>query len=159
MRGIEHINAVGRKLAKGGIFLCYHNHAQEFRRFPNGKRGMDVLFDNMDTTGAHFLLDTHWVQAGGADIIEWIQKCKGRLQYLHMKDYRIGPVNYTTIIEHVEKEFAEVGDGNLPWQLIVDTGLAVGVKAFIVEQDFNYGADPFENCAKSYKTLKACGLN
>jgi sugar phosphate isomerase/epimerase len=158
MKAAERINAAGRELAKEGVFLGYHNHAQEFRRFPNGKTGIDVLFDNFDPSAVHFTLDTHWVQAGGGDVLWWIKRCEGRMFYLHVKDYRIAPANFNTGIGDADKQFAQIGDGNLPWPQIVETGLAAGVKAFIVEQDFTYGEDPFDCAAASYATLKACGL-
>jgi len=158
MRAIEMMNKMGQELSKGGVWLCYHNHAQEFRRFANGKRGIDLLYENLDPSGVHFLLDTHWLQSGGADILEWIEKCSDRMQYLHVKDYRIAPANYNTGIGEVDKQFAQIGSGALPWQEIIDTGLRCGVKAFIVEQDKVYDEDPFDCAAESYRTLKACGL-
>ena len=158
MKAIEEMNAVGRNLSKDGVYLAYHNHAQEFRRFANGKTGMDLLYENLDPSAVHFLLDTHWVQAGGADVIEWIKKCSDRMQYLHVKDYRIKSINYDTIVETHDKQFSQIGDGNLPWELIIETGLACGIKAFIVEQDDTYGQDPFECVAQSYKKLRECGL-
>ena len=30
------------------------------------------------------------------------------------------------------KLFAEIGEGNLPWQQIVDTALSIGVKWFVI---------------------------
>lgn len=159
MRAIDMINEAGRKLSQGGIYISYHNHAQEFRKFSCGKRGIDLLYENFDPNYVHFLLDTHWLQAGGADILQWIEKCKGRIQYLHVKDYRIAPANYNTGIGEVDKQFAQIGDGALPWQAIIDTGIANGIKAFIVEQDKVYDEDPFDCAAQSYATLKACGLH
>ena len=159
MRAIEMINEAGRKLSKGGCFISYHNHAQEFRKFKNGKRGIDLLFENLDPSGVHFLLDTHWLQSGGADVLEWIEKAQGRMQYLHVKDYRIATGNYNTGIGDVDKQFSQIGDGNLPWQEIIDTGLRCGVKAFIVEQDNCYDEDCFDCARQSYETLKACGLH
>ena len=158
MKFIERVNAAGRVLAKDGVFIGYHNHSQEFRRFPNGKMGMDLLFDGFDPDAVHFMLDTHWVQAGGGDVLWWLDRCKGRIQYLHCKDYRIAPANYNSNIGGVDKQFAQVGDGNLPWQEIIDKSLEIGIKAFIVEQDYTYGEDPFDCAAASYATLKACGL-
>jgi len=158
MRFIDRINAVGKVLAKEGLFVGYHNHSQEFRKFSNGKMGMDLLFDGFSTEGVHFMLDTHWVQAGGGDVLWWLERCKGRMGYLHCKDYRIAPVNFNSDIGGVEKQFAQVGAGNLPWQQIVDKALELGVKAFIVEQDFTYGEDPYDCAATSFATLKACGL-
>jgi sugar phosphate isomerase/epimerase len=157
-RFIERVNKAGRALATNGVFIGYHNHAQEFRRFPNGKVGMDALYDGFDPGAVHFLLDTHWVQAGGGDILWWLERCKGRIRYLHCKDYRIAPAGYTTGIGETQKQFAQIGEGSMPWKLIVDKALDVGVKAFIVEQDFTYDEDPYDCAADSYKTLTACGL-
>ena len=159
MRAIDRTNAVGRSLQRDGVVLGYHNHAQEFRRFPNGIMGMDLLFDNLDPDTVHFILDTHWVQAGGGDILWWIERCKGRMRYLHAKDYRIAPANCDTGIGDAVKQFAQVGGGNLPWQTIVDTATDAGVRAFIVEQDYTYGEDPFDCAATSYATLRSCGLH
>jgi len=159
MKFIERVNTIGRVLAKDGLRIGYHNHAQEFRKFPNGKMGMDLLFDGFDPQAVQFLLDTHWVHSGGGDILWWLERCKGRISYLHVKDYRIAPANYTHDIGQTNKQFAQIGKGNLPWQLIVDKAKEVGVKAFIVEQDFTYGEDPYDCAATSFATLKACGLN
>jgi sugar phosphate isomerase/epimerase len=158
MAAIKLMNEVGQKLAKGGVYLSYHNHAQEFRRFKNSKTGMDILYENLDPNVVHFILDTHWIQAGGGDVIQWIEKSKDRMQYIHVKDYRIGPANYFTGIGYVDKQFAEVGEGNLPWPLIVKTCLQQNIKAFIVEQDFSYGEDSFECASISYQNLISFGL-
>jgi sugar phosphate isomerase/epimerase len=159
MKAVDLINSVGHVLSKEGIYLAYHNHAQEFRRFNNGKRGMDILFENFDPSAVHFLLDTHWLQSGGADILEWLDKCRGRIQYLHVKDYRIAPANYDTGIGDTDKQFAQIGDGALPWRLIIDRALEIGIKAFIVEQDRCYDIDPFDCAAQSFAALKSYGLS
>lgn len=159
MRAVEMINAAARTLVKEGVYLSYHNHAQEFRRFSNGKRGIDILFENLDPRAARFLLDTHWVQAGGADILEWMEKCRGRMKNLHVKDYRIAPANYETGIGDTGKQFAQIGDGNLPWRLIIDKGREIGIRSYIVEQDRSYDEDPFDCAAQSFRTLQGLGLN
>jgi sugar phosphate isomerase/epimerase len=159
MRAVDMINAAARNLVKEGVYLSYHNHAQEFRRFSNGKRGIDVLFENFDSSAVRFLLDTHWLQAGGADILEWMEKCRGRMKNLHVKDYRIAPANYETGIGDTDKQFAQIGDGNLPWPLIIGKGREIGIRAYIVEQDRSYDEDPFDCAAQSFRTLKGLGLN
>lgn len=158
LRGAERISNAARALKAAGIYLGYHNHAQEFRKFPNGRIGMDVLFDAFDPDAVHFLPDTHWVHAGGGDILNWLEKLKNRIAYLHVKDYRIAPANYLTGIGEADKQFAQIGGGNLPWREIVDAALRVGVRSFIVEQDFTYDEDPFDCVAESYATLKGLGL-
>jgi sugar phosphate isomerase/epimerase len=159
MQAVELINGVGRTLAKEGVYISYHNHAQEFRRFSNGQRGIDLLFENFDPAAVRFLLDTHWIQAGGGDILEWMEKCRGRIQHLHVKDYRIAPANYETGIGDTDKQFSQIGGGNLPWPLIIEKGLDLGIKAFIVEQDKSYDEDPFDCAAQSFAALKKLGLS
>jgi hypothetical protein len=46
----------------------------------------------------------------------------------------------------------------LPWELIIQKGLEIGVEAFIVEQDKCYDEDPFDCAAQSYRKLKSLGL-
>jgi sugar phosphate isomerase/epimerase len=157
-RGVELINAAGRVLAGEGVYLSYHNHAQEFRRFSNGKRGIDLLFEGFDPEAVGFLPDTHWLQAGGADILEWMEKFRGRMRSLHVKDYRIAPANYETGIGETDKQFAPVGGGNLPWEQILAKGHELGIRAYIVEQDRSYGEDPFDCAAQSFRTLRSLGL-
>lgn len=158
MQGIEMINKNAQILKKEGIFLSYHNHAQEFRRFSNGKRGIDLMFENFDYSAMRFLPDTHWLQSGGADILDWMEKLKGKMKHLHVKDYRLAPANYDTSIGAVEKQFSQVGDGQLPWDLIIQKGLELGIEAFIVEQDKCYDEDPFDCAAQSFRKLKSLGL-
>ena len=158
MQGIEMLNKGAQVFKKEGIFISYHNHAQEFRKFSNGKRGMDLLFENFDYSVMRFLLDTHWLQSGGADILEWMEKCRGKIKNLHVKDYRLAPANYDTSIGAVDKQFSQIGDGQLPWELIIEKGLDLGIQAFIVEQDNSYDEDPFDCAAQSYRKLKSLGL-
>ena len=159
MEFIDRVNKVGSMLSREGIFIGYHNHAQEFRRFPNGRMGMDLLFNGFNFQAVHFILDTHWVQAGGGDILWWLERCKGNIKYLHCKDYRIAPANYKTVCGKAEKQFSQIGEGNLPWRLIIDKAQDAGVKAFIVEQDYTYNEDPYDCAATSYATLKSYGLS
>jgi len=159
MKGIDLFNTAARVLIKEGIYLSFHNHAQEFRKFNNGKRAIDLMFENFDPKASRFLLDTHWIQSGGGDIFQWMEKCKGRMKFLHVKDYRIAPANYNTNIGTVDKQFTQIGDGQLPWDLIIKKGLEVGIEAFIVEQDFTYDDEPFDCMAQSFAKLKSLGLN
>ena len=158
MKGIEMLNKGAQVYKKEGIYISYHNHAQEFRKFNNGKRGIDLMFENFDYSCMRFLLDTHWVHSGGGDILEWLEKCKGKIKNLHVKDYRLAPANYDTSIGAVDKQFSQIGDGQLPWELIVPKALEVGIQAFIVEQDNCYDEEPFDCAAQSYRKLKSLGL-
>ena len=88
------------------------------------------------------------MQHGGGDVREWIEKCKGRVDILHLKDMAKcdgnEPAQYIT----------EIGNGNLYWEGIIETAIRTGVKHFVVEQDTCPG-DPFESLKKSSDYLHA----
>lgn len=154
---VKEFNMLAKKFADNGIDLMYHNHAQEFRRFKSGKRGIDIIFEGFDPLYTKFMLDTHWVHSGGDDVLKWIKKCEGRMHTLHCKDYMIDPDPSITDLGLAPKLFAEIGEGNLPWQQIVDTALSIGVKWFVIEQDFSR-RNPFDSLAISIKGLQNVGL-
>jgi len=54
-------------------------------------------------------------------------------------------------------QFAEVGEGNLDFQSIIDQSLSSGAKYLLVEQDNQYGRDPFDCLATSRDNLIALG--
>ena len=97
------------------------------------------------------------MHSGGDDVLKWIEKCKGRMHTLHCKDYMIDPDPSITDLGLAPKLFAEIGEGNLPWQQIVDTALSIGVKWFVIEQDFSR-RNPFDSLAISIKGLQNVGL-
>jgi sugar phosphate isomerase/epimerase len=147
------LNRACELAAKEGCKLGYHNHALEFRSF-GGITGMDILLAETDSR-IEFILDTHWLAAGGVNPADWIRRVRGRMSLIHFKDYAIGsgPEN----IGHVAKEFAEVGQGNLDWHEIAKACRETGVAQFAVEQD-TCRLDPFTSLEISYKFMKGLGL-
>lgn len=161
---VTRADAMAEKLKEHGIELYYHNHHIEFQKF-DGKYLLDIIRDTTKHMG--FELDVHWVQRGGENPVEYIKKYKNRVTLLHLKDYRIGelklpegkfdPVTFMQAFTGTV-QFAEVGEGNLPMKEIIETGLACGSKYFLIEQDDQYGRDPFDCLATSMANLKAMGF-
>lgn len=135
---------IARKFADEGLKLVYHNHAFEFEKF-RGKTGLEIIFDESDPEVFGFEIDTYWVQAGGADPVEWIKKVQGRMEVIHLKDMAI---------KERKQIYAEIGEGNLNWPKILKACDDIGVKWYCVEQDICPG-DPFESLAISFNNLKA----
>ena len=146
---IAKANVVGEKVAKAGGRFTYHNHSHEFLKFPNGKRGMDMLVEGLDPETTSFVLDTYWVQHGGGDVRHWIEKLSGRIDILHLKDMQVTKDAETGAIVH---SFTEIGNGNLYWEGIIDQAVKSGVKYYVVEQDICPG-DPFESLKISSEYL------
>jgi len=129
---IEKANKVAANCAKHGMKFTYHNHSFEFMRLANGKRPIDMLVEGLDPENTSFVLDTYWVQHGGGDVRAWIEKLAGRIDILHLKDMQRLP----HFKEGTGYQFyTEVGNGNMDWDLIIETAEKAGVKYFIVEQD------------------------
>lgn len=151
---VQKADEMAERLAEHGIDLYYHNHHVEFMKF-NGVYLMDIIRENTKRLG--FELDVHWIQRGGENPVAYIRKFAGRIRLLHLKDYRIGnitmpdgkfdPEIFSKAFANIV-QFAEVGEGNLPMKEIIDTGLACGSEYFLIEQDDQYGRDPFD-CLKT----------
>ncbi|MFW5986381.1 MAG: sugar phosphate isomerase/epimerase family protein [Halanaerobiales bacterium] len=141
-------NEIARKLKENDLQFIYHNHNFEFVRF-DGKTGMEILFEETDLDVFDFEIDTYWVQAGGADPVEWITKTAGRMDVIHFKDM-VMDVDQGQIM-------AEVGEGNLNWDGILQACEDIGVRWACVEQDVCQ-RHPFESLAISLENLKEMGL-
>jgi len=132
---IAEANALAAKIAPHGFKFTYHNHSHEFLRFENGKSEMEMLVEGLDAKNTSFVLDTYWLQHGGADVRYWIEKLAGRVDILHLKDMARGPEG---------PMITEIGHGNLWWDGILKTAEETGVKYYVVEEDTCPG-DPFES--------------
>jgi sugar phosphate isomerase/epimerase len=144
----KEFSEIGRKLNDAGLKFIYHNHEFEFVKF-DGKTGMDILFEESDPKVFDFEIDLHWVQAGGADPVEWIRKVGGRMKVVHLKDW--------AVTAERERRFAEVGEGNMNYPAILKACDEIGVEWGAVEQDQCYGRDPFESLAISLRNLNKLG--
>lgn len=141
---VKVFSEIGRRLSDSGLHLVYHNHCFEFERF-DGTVGMDVLLDGAGPQTYTLELDTYWVQAGGANPVEWIAKASGRLKVIHLKDMAVN--GWTPV-------FAEVGQGNFNWPAIIDACRQSGVEWYVVEQD-TCQRDPFESLGMSRHHLQS----
>lgn len=130
--------------AAGGK-LYYHNHAVEFKKV-NGKRNIDVILEKFSPDELGIIMDTYWVQKGGADPIEWLYKLEGRVDAVHYKDM------------FWNGDMAPIGEGNMNFEGIIAASEKVGVEHILVEQDNCNGEDPFDCLARSYKYLTSLGL-
>jgi sugar phosphate isomerase/epimerase len=124
--------------------FSYHNHNHELTRF-GGNTWLATVLEGSAGSSLNFEIDTYWIQAGGGDPVEWIRRCSGRIPLLHVKDMIVTPER--------EQRFAPVGDGNLEWEKIFAVAETAGVQWYLVEEDTFYGADPFEDVARSSRFL------
>ena len=155
------LNSYGKRLNELGLKLFYHNHHVEFAKTDDGKYYMDLLIENSDPDYVGFELDVHWLHRAGQDPVEWIQKLEGRVELVHLKDYRIAIPEVKSFAD-IDKfmncvEFAEIGEGNLDFKRIIAACERSAVQYMPIEQDMTYGRDPFESLQISMDNLKKLG--
>ena len=147
MRFIEQFNAAAKIYARQGFKLSYHNHSFEFTRLDNGALIMDYLMENCPRLNV--TLDTHWVHRGGVNVVDYIEKCKGRIECVHLKDYKMNMWDV---------KFAPVGKGNLDWTKILPAFEKAGVKyAFVEQDDAPDLGEPFDRLKESREFLTKMG--
>ena len=137
---------VARKIAAAGKLFMYHNHDQEFRKY-DGKLILERLMEALPPEQMGFTLDTFWVQAGGGDPAQWLEKLAGRVPVIHLKDYAYG------------RQMAVVGEGKINFALVFEKAEQSGTKYMLVEQDDCHGEDPFDCLKRSYQYLRSWGFN
>lgn len=142
---IDQLEKAAIKMKKQGIKFFYHNHQFAFRKLKNGK----TIFEYMIKKAPHinFILDTYWVQYGGASIIDMIHTLKGRIECVHLKDYKIN--------DKLEPEFAPLGDGNINLASVIKEAKKAGTKYFLIEQDnAAIKKDGYKDIVKSIRYIK-----
>ena len=130
-RTIEALDRVGEKMQQNGFGFFYHHHHYEFFKH-NGETVFDYILKN--APHVNFTLDSYWLQFGGVNICETVDKLKGRIECVHMKDYMI---THSITDDKVDFKpcFAPVGDGSIDFEAFVKHAKAAGAKYFLVEQD------------------------
>ena len=150
---IEELRPVIKAIKNSGLHFSYHNHSDEFFKY-NGKTEMERLLEEFDKDELSFTLDTYWVQAAGADPIQWLKRLKGRVQCIHLKDIELYIDNNGR-----ELRYAPVGSGNMNFEGILQASDEAGSQYGLIEQDDCYGKNPFECLSESLKYLRALGYN
>jgi sugar phosphate isomerase/epimerase len=136
----EKLNEIGKKCAREGLALGYHNHDNEFKK-DGGEYLLDILYTNTDPAYLKVQLDVCWALVGGVDPVEYLKKYGKRSLTCHMKEVK-------TVSPY---EGDVIGRGIVDFKGIVKTlGPAV---EYIVEQE-DIATDCWEGLAQSVKYLK-----
>ena len=109
---IDKLNEVGKKMMDNGFKFFYHAHHFEFYKYQNGQTLFDYIIENAPFI--NITLDTYWLQYGGVNVIEYIKKLKGRIECVHLKDYKIIHTK-----KGYEPIFTSIGDGNMNFKDII----------------------------------------
>lgn len=130
--------------AEYDLELGLHNHWWEFGQV-EGRCGFDLLVENLDP-GIFFQIDTYWVNTGGGNAVEVIEKLGERAPLLHLKDGPCDP----------QKEMTALGEGKMDFPAIVQA--AQGTAEWLIVELDRCATDMMEAVSKSYQYLVKNGL-
>lgn len=131
----NYFNAIGEKCKAKGIRFGYHNHDKELSTKIDGQTIYDFMLANTDPEKVTFEMDLYWAVVGGANPVDYFNKCPGRFELWHIKDK------------------AEVGasgmmDFKAYWANAAKAGLQYGI---VKVEEYNF--DEFTSCKKSIDWL------
>ena len=113
------------RLAAEGKRFAWHNHDFEFAALPDGSFPIEHVLGEPLLWEA----DLAWLVRGKADPRAWIERYRGRIPLVHVKD--IAPAGTKTN----EEGWADVGSGVLPWRDLWARAVAAGAEIMIAEHD------------------------
>ena len=133
-----------------GMTFAYHSHTYEFYKDPYAGRSLyDMLVEDTDPEIFHFIQDSFWIRYGGLNQAKWLEKVKGRIPVLHVKD----STPRESFTGEAEPYFGTIGEGNICYAPILDACEKAGVRYLAIEQDVCQ-RDPFESLKAAMVELK-----
>ena len=124
------LNRAGALAKRAGLQFGYHNHHLEFVKQSGGRRtGFDILTAETDPDLVHLEVDLYWAWRGAADPVDLIQRHRGRIRQVHVKDMDVSTANFTSA------PFADAGSGLIDFGRIFDLAREAGLAEYIVERD------------------------
>ena len=148
-------NEMAKIYKEYGFKLTYHNHSFEFVKAEGYKTYFDFLVDGLDPENTSFCLDTYWVQHGGADIRATIERLKGRIDILHLKDMVANNIyslaNGRSLSSPI---YGCIGDGNIDFATVIPLAQECGTKYFVVEDDRCRAGEYMNDAKKSADYIK-----
>ncbi|MBR2617340.1 MAG: sugar phosphate isomerase/epimerase [Clostridia bacterium] len=148
---VENLEKAAIKMEENGFHFFYHHHHFELMR-----EGEETFLDYMMKNAPHvnFTADTYWLQYGGVSIVEYLNKMKGRIACVHLKDYRVD-FGMKGDWKDPGTRFAPVGEGNINFRDVIPAMSKNGAEYFLVEQDNAVEAEePLEEVRRSIQNLK-----
>ncbi len=124
-RLIPLLDQVGKSCKDAGITFCYHNHDFELEVLSDGRKALEVIFDDTSASNVKTELDVYWLTKVGENPVDWIKRYQGRTPLVHLKDMTTDDENF----------FAELGTGGVDLDGVIETAMHAGAEWFIVEQD------------------------
>ena len=145
----KQMNEVDAAFRENGMSFAYHNHWHEFMKAYDNRFIMEYFAEH---ASFDFILDVYWLSFAGVDPARYITHLGPRAKVIHFKDMKMVRIPDTDA-----HQMAEVMEGNLDWDSIIEAAEKAGSEWAMVEQDICQ-RDPFESLKISYDNLITKGF-
>jgi sugar phosphate isomerase/epimerase len=157
------VNYVSNKLNEKGLKLGVHPLFPGYVTNEN-TTPLEILWERLDDE-ILLLPDFYHVVRGKADPVQLINNFSGKIVEAHFKDFSIPNKNLDTtqlnnfdFLKQGVFPLTPIGQGVIPYKIIIDACLHNNVKYCWVEQE-SWDKDPFECIKESFDYLMEMGLN
>ena len=150
--GADVFNKFGKAAQDAGLTFGYHCHGYEFVPSPEG-----TLFDTFaglaDPKLVTFQIDVFHAFNGGADPAALIEKHKGRVKSLHVKDRKKGvPIKAGSAGAEDPEMDVPVGTGGIDYPAVLRAAKKAGVAYYYIEDE---SKDPLGHIPQSVAFLSS----
>lgn len=125
-----------------GIRFGHHNHSKEFFRPERHGRTLEDILIAEGGADLMMELDLYWIAHAGVSPERTLERCRGRVPVIHLKDREPSPNTNDCIM-------AAIGEGSMEWEHIIPVCERVGVEWYAIEQDV-CPRDPFDCLQSSF---------
>lgn len=132
-KAAQDFNNVGKTLAAHDITLCYHAHGYEFQKHGQGTL-LDYLMEFTDPQYVSFEMDIFWIQYGGGDPIQLLEKYGDRWKLMHLKDMKKGIPKDLRGLTDPEYDVA-LGTGQIDIVGVLKAARKAGIKHYFIEDE------------------------
>lgn len=142
-RIVGRFNAIGERVAKGGLQFAYHNHGFEFTE-QDGRIPYDVVLRDTDPKLVKLQVDLYWLSRDSTQSPRyWFERAPGRYVMWHVKD-----------MHKVSRDYTELGNGTIDYTKIWPDAAFSGMQHFFVEQGSNFARDSMQSIADGAAYVK-----
>jgi sugar phosphate isomerase/epimerase len=142
-RIVARFNAIGERVAQGGLQFAYHNHGFEFTA-QAGRIPYDVVLRETDPRLVKLQVDLYWLSRDSTETPRyWFTRAPGRYVMWHVKD-----------MHKVSRDYTELGNGTIDYTKIWPDAAFSGMQHFFVEQGGNFARDSMQSIADGAAYVK-----
>jgi sugar phosphate isomerase/epimerase len=148
---IKVFNEVGKKVAAAGFKFVYHPHGYEFEPIENKTTLYDYMMENTHPLYVFYEIDVFWATHGGEDPVLLMNRYKGRILSLHIKDMAWGQKTGDYTGQAPLTSDVAIGTGQINFREILKAAYKTNIRYLFVEDE---NAEVKEHLPVSLKYLK-----